>query len=72
MSVLPKPVADTSSCYKSAFIVLSLTALIVMPVLSLDFGITWDEPDHNTYGKLLLNYFLSFGNDKSSLSFRNL
>lgn len=46
--------------------------LLVMLWTSKDFGISGDEVTQNTYGEKVLDYFLSFGKDKSSLSYRNV
>lgn len=43
------------------------TAIILMfglPILSFDYGVTWDEQIENDYGKDALNYLLSGGKDK--------
>lgn len=38
---------------------------ILMVVMSFSYGISGDEVDMNEYGKTILDYFLSFGSDKS-------
>ena len=37
-----------------------------------DYGVTWDEDAHNWYGNFVLNYYLSFFDDKSALHWRDL
>lgn len=37
-----------------------------------DYGISWDEPVQNTYGKLSLAYYLTLGRDRSSFTYVNL
>jgi Putative Zn-dependent protease, contains TPR repeats len=45
-------------------ILLALTA-IAMVAMSFSYGLSGDEVDMNEYGKVILNYFTSFGSDKS-------
>src|SRR5437660_2564619 len=53
---------------------LSLVLVGVVLVLSTfrDYGVTWDEDVHNWYGNFVLNYYLSFFDDKSALHWRDL
>lgn len=51
--------------YRFAFLLLSLFLMILMPAMSFGFGILWDEPDHINYANDVLNYFKSFGADRS-------
>lgn len=53
--------------WRMAFAVLFMVGLLGMPLLSQQFGLTWDEPRHNDYSKLSLNYFTSFGEDTTCL-----
>lgn len=48
-----------------SFVVLFLLALIGMPILSLDYGLTWDEPLQYEFAKDMYRYYTSFGEDKS-------
>ena len=41
-----------------------LLVFIAMTAMSFSFGITGDEVDMNNYGKAILRYFASFGNDE--------
>ncbi len=55
--------------WPDAFFILLLALLLpVMGVLSFDFGITWDEPDHQMYGRLVLDFFTSGGQNTGSYS----
>ena len=48
-----------------------LVFLMVGTVLFLfrDFGITWDEPNQNQYGKYVLQYYETFFRDRNALNF---
>ncbi|HCS19939.1 MAG TPA: hypothetical protein DIW47_05150 [Bacteroidetes bacterium] len=48
-----------------SFAVIFLSALIGMPILSLDYGLTWDEPLQYEFAKDMYRYYTSFGEDKS-------
>jgi len=37
-----------------------------------DYGVTWDEDVHNWYGNFVLDYYLSFFDDKTALHWRDL
>ncbi|MCC6471462.1 MAG: glycosyltransferase family 39 protein [Alphaproteobacteria bacterium] len=54
-----------------AWAVLGLVALAIALNFR-DYGISWDEPVQNTYGKLSLNYYLTLGGDRSSFTYVNL
>lgn len=47
-----------------------LALLVVMPLLSLDYGITCDEPDHYDYGRLALDFYASGFQDRASFSYK--
>lgn len=51
--------------YRFLFLCLALLMLVVMPIMSFSFGILWDEPDHINYARDVLNYFKSFGADRT-------
>jgi hypothetical protein len=48
-----------------------LSALLVLLTFR-DYGVTWDEDVHNWYGNFVLNYYLSFFDDKTALHWRDL
>ncbi len=52
----------------------ALLAVLVLVVLLTfrDYGIAWDEPVQNVYGKMALNYYLTLGQDTSSFRYINL
>ncbi len=54
---------------KHLFYGLSLALLLVLLWIQKDFGITWDEWMQGHYGKLVLRYLLSGGNDRAFLTF---
>lgn len=54
--------------YRMAFFVVTLIALIGMPILSQDFGSTWDEKAHNDYSQIAYNYLTTFGGDTAALA----
>jgi len=54
-----------------AFFWCSLCVLpLVMGLLSFQFAISWDEPDHQDYGRLVLDYYLSGLKDKGALTYK--
>jgi len=55
--------------YRTFFIALSAGLVFLLPWLSRDFGITWDEWMDSNNGLLALRYVLSLGRDKEVLNF---
>lgn len=53
--------------FKNAFFFLSLLLLILLPLLSLDAGISGDEELHYSQSEKVINYLESLGKDKSAL-----
>jgi tetratricopeptide (TPR) repeat protein len=51
-----------------AFVLILLAAIILIPKLSFDYGISWDAKRHNMYGYDMLKYFDTDGEDKTALS----
>lgn len=50
-----------------------LAALFAVVLLTFrDYGVAWDEPVQNVYGKMALNYYLTLGEDRSSFTYINL
>jgi tetratricopeptide (TPR) repeat protein len=47
--------------YRITFFGISFLLFFLMPILSLGFGITWDEINIIVYAEDILNYFFSFG-----------
>lgn len=56
---------------RATWLLLALVALAIALTFQ-DYGISWDEPVQNTYGKLTLAYYRTLGQDKSSFSYINL
>jgi tetratricopeptide (TPR) repeat protein len=54
--------------WRIAYFAFVLIALVAMPLLSFDYGISWDAKRHNQYGYEMLRYFTSFGEDQACLS----
>ena len=52
-----------------AFLGLILVAVGTVCALFRDFGITWDEPNQNQYGKYVLRYYETFFRDKAALTY---
>jgi tetratricopeptide (TPR) repeat protein len=50
-----------------AFVVVLLAAVILIPKLSFDYGISWDAKRHNMYGYDMLKYFDTDGENKVAL-----
>ncbi|RLD35570.1 MAG: hypothetical protein DRI73_02350 [Bacteroidetes bacterium] len=53
--------------FKTAFYFLSVVLLFIMPMFSLDAGISGDEKVHYDQSLKVYNYYKSFGKDKSAL-----
>ena len=51
--------------FRTAFYALIGILAIVMPLLSFHYGVSGDENVHRVYGEKVLDFFLSFGSDKS-------
>lgn len=49
--------------YKKTFGIISILLLVVMCIISFDYNVTWDEPNHNNYSKDVVKYYSSFGGD---------
>ena len=60
-----------SGIYRLLFFALSLLMVVLLPIISLGFGMTWDEPDNVRYAEDILKYFFSFGEDKNVLDITN-
>jgi len=58
--------------YRTTFLVLSGFIFLVLIVASLFAGISGDEFVHNEYGKMVLNWYLTGGEDQSCMTYRNL
>lgn len=54
--------------YRFAFFTMFLISVFAMPILSQDYGSTWDEKAHNEYSQLAYNYLGSFGSDTAALA----
>ena len=46
-----------SGIYRLLFFALSLLMVVLLPIISLGFGMTWDEPDNVRYAEDILKYF---------------
>lgn len=58
--------------YKNGFIIYAGILAVIMPLMSLDHGTTWDEYAQHRYGQQILDFYQSFGSDKRALEYRNL
>lgn len=67
---------STNPADKINFRLATLVSLAIMFVIMLwvskDFGISGDEYSQNIYGEKVLDYYASFGKDKSALSYKNI
>jgi hypothetical protein len=55
--------------FQKLFWVSITMALIVMPIMSFSFGITWDEWMQSRYGRLILKFFASGGTEQRALNY---
>lgn len=51
--------------WRLVFFVVAVLGIIMFPILSFSYGITWDEYGDAEYAKRVLSYYVSFGDDKS-------
>jgi Dolichyl-phosphate-mannose-protein mannosyltransferase len=63
---------STAGVYRWATAALFAAALAVVFLTFRDYGVTWDEHYHDTYGKYLLAYYLSGFHDTAALTYHNL
>ena len=59
------------SWYRLLFVLVSMGLFFLMPMLSLDYGITVDEMEHQIYGEKILSYLETGGEDKTAISYKN-
>lgn len=64
------PSGQNNPLWRFSFFCLFILAAFLLPFLSFDYGITWDEKIQDAYSKDVLNYFLSFGTDKTCLDIK--
>jgi len=62
----------TDRHYDYAAMAVLAVAAVAIALTFRDYGISWDEPVQNEYGKLSLQYYLTLGRDRSSFSYINL
>ncbi len=56
-----------SGVYRLLFTALVFFSLIILPILSFDFGTTWDEPEDRKYFTEVISYFQTGGEDTRAL-----
>ncbi len=54
--------------YRLLFFLFVILATFVMPFFSADFGMTWDERQHNDYSQLSYKWFATMGEDSSAVA----
>lgn len=65
----PKTWADTNHPgYRLLYFLFFVVVAFAMPILSQDFGSTWDEKAHNDYAQLAYNYLTTFGADTAAIA----
>jgi tetratricopeptide (TPR) repeat protein len=56
---------SNSAIYRLAFVTMIVFSILIMPVLSFDYGLTWDEKIQRDYGKEIIEYYASGKKDTS-------
>lgn len=56
-----------SGIYRLIFGALCLFSLVILPMLSFDYGATWDEPEDIKYFQEVISYFQTSGEDARAL-----
>ncbi len=51
--------------YRFKFLFFVLLMAVLMPILSFDYGITWDEPEHVTLAQDMRKFYMTLGSDTS-------
>lgn len=69
---MPESDIDTDRLYDRLALGLLAVLLAVVLLTFRDYGVAWDEPVQNIYGKMALNYYLTLGADRSSFTYINL
>jgi len=65
----PKPDnKGNAPAFRMIFYVLVLGFCVAYPLLSQQYGMTWDEKQHDEYSKVAYNWVTSFGEDTTALS----
>lgn len=64
--------APAERIYRWATFGVLAAALAIVLATFQDYGVTWDEHYHDTYGKYLLAYYLSGFRDTAALTYHNL
>jgi tetratricopeptide (TPR) repeat protein len=54
-----------SAFYRTVFFLLVVASFLFLPLLSFDYGMTWDEPVLVEYAEDILAYYQSWGKDKT-------
>lgn len=67
MKAKPSLVSSNHPLYRLIFFALVILATVMMPLLSRDFGMTWDEKQHNEYSQVAYTWFASFGEDTAAI-----
>lgn len=57
--------------YRFSLFLMMLFSVIVLPILSFGYGMTWDEPDNAKYAEDILKYFFSFGENQNVFDITN-
>jgi hypothetical protein len=66
------PQSDNEAFWtRLSFTVVALGVALVLLTFR-DYGVTWDEDAHSWYGNFVLDYYLSFFDDKNALHWRDL
>ena len=60
---------DDGRLYDRAFYGLVVLMVGIVLLFFRDFGVTWDEPNQNQYGKYVLQYYETFFSDRAALNF---
>ncbi len=64
---LPFPIPQWLS-FRKMFLILSSSLFILLPLLSIDAGISGDEPVHYQHAEYVFNYFKTDGADQSAIN----
>lgn len=51
--------------YRFIFGIVFVLSLVIFPILSTHYNLTWDEPLHSEYAVDMVNYYTTFGEDTS-------
>ena len=67
-TIIPQANKGNAPIFRMVFYVLVMGFCVAYPLLSQQYGMTWDEKQHDEYSKVAYNWVATFGEDSTALS----